>query len=261
MSDRDPMAEREIGALARDAGLTTRALRHFDAIGLVPPSRTDSSGRRWYDRDAQLRLKQALVLRELRLSLSAIRDLLDGRSNITQTLNKHAELLREESSRLTALAGTVENTLRLMGDDKKMINAIDPFAGIFGYDTQTQQKYEQEITEKYGADKVIDSLTNVAKMSSIEAEAIVQEFAQVESELSALMVNGVPVEDPKVQGCIRHHFEIICKFWTPNQQAYLGLGLMYLNDPRFLERKERVAVGLAAYESAAMTYFAETNLD
>ena len=38
-----------IGRFARLSGLTVKALRHYDALGLLSPARTDSATRhRWY---------------------------------------------------------------------------------------------------------------------------------------------------------------------------------------------------------------------
>jgi DNA-binding transcriptional MerR regulator len=37
-----------VGRLARRTGLTAKALRHYDCIGLLPPEHVDDAGYRWY---------------------------------------------------------------------------------------------------------------------------------------------------------------------------------------------------------------------
>ena len=41
--------EWSIQRIARLAGVSSRTLRHYGAVGILPPSRTDGSGMRWYD--------------------------------------------------------------------------------------------------------------------------------------------------------------------------------------------------------------------
>ena len=54
------------------SGVTTRTLRHYDAIGLLTPARTGPDGRRFYQTGELLRLQQILLLRELGLGLADI---------------------------------------------------------------------------------------------------------------------------------------------------------------------------------------------
>ncbi|KTR85509.1 MerR family transcriptional regulator [Leucobacter chromiiresistens] len=61
-----------VQAVARAAGTTSRTLRHYDRIGLLPPTRVGANGYRYYDDGALLRLQRILLLRELGLGLDAI---------------------------------------------------------------------------------------------------------------------------------------------------------------------------------------------
>nr|MDT0667634.1 MerR family transcriptional regulator [Micromonospora sp. DSM 115978] len=57
--------------VARMSGVTSRTLRHYDAIGLLPPARIGGHGYRSYDRDQLLRLQQIMLMRELGLGVAA----------------------------------------------------------------------------------------------------------------------------------------------------------------------------------------------
>ena len=46
----------KVGQLARRAGLTVRALHHYDSIGLLQPSARSDASYRLYDRDDIARL-------------------------------------------------------------------------------------------------------------------------------------------------------------------------------------------------------------
>jgi DNA-binding transcriptional MerR regulator len=67
----------QVKEVASLAGLTIRALHHYDSIGLLVPSARSAAGYRLYADDDLLRLQQILIGRELGLSLEAIRRSLD----------------------------------------------------------------------------------------------------------------------------------------------------------------------------------------
>lgn len=62
----------KIGQLAKHAGLTVRALHHYDDIGLLRPSVRTDAGYRLYDRDDVARLQQIQALRQLGMPLADI---------------------------------------------------------------------------------------------------------------------------------------------------------------------------------------------
>ena len=68
----------DIGDVARRTGLTLRALRFYEARGLVRPLRREG-GRRIYGRGELARLNAAVALKRAGFSLSQISGLLDGR--------------------------------------------------------------------------------------------------------------------------------------------------------------------------------------
>lgn len=65
-----------IGELARECGVTLRALRFYEGKGILAPAR-DGSARLYDDEDVR-RLKLVLRLKQIGLSLVEIRDVLEG---------------------------------------------------------------------------------------------------------------------------------------------------------------------------------------
>ena len=61
--------------VSRLTGLSVRALHHYDAIGLLRPSRTTPAGYRLYDDAALERLQMILLFRELEFPLEQIRQM------------------------------------------------------------------------------------------------------------------------------------------------------------------------------------------
>jgi len=67
-----------ISELARYAGVTVRAVRHYHQIGLLPEPERDHSGYRSYDAAAVVRLIRVRTLAEAGVPLARVRDLLDA---------------------------------------------------------------------------------------------------------------------------------------------------------------------------------------
>jgi DNA-binding transcriptional MerR regulator len=62
---------------ARLTGVTIKALRLYDRLGLLVPTRTDARHRRYATADIQ-RLERVLALKSLGLELSAVQTLMRG---------------------------------------------------------------------------------------------------------------------------------------------------------------------------------------
>jgi MerR family transcriptional regulator, thiopeptide resistance regulator len=84
-------APRRIGDLARETGITVRALHHYDRLGLLSPSERTSGGHRCYTADDVRRLHRIIALRSFGLSLEQIKGVLDTRPE-----QDPAELLRHQ---------------------------------------------------------------------------------------------------------------------------------------------------------------------
>lgn len=66
----------KIGELAKASGCHAQSIRHYEHLGLLPPSQRTSTGHRRYSSDDVKRLKLVRDARGQGLSLPAIRDLL-----------------------------------------------------------------------------------------------------------------------------------------------------------------------------------------
>jgi len=97
-----PDALLSIGQVARTAGLTTKALRHYDRLGLLSPREVSSDGYRRYGRDQIARARTIARLRALDLPLAVVRAILDGASDDTaqRLLADHRSVLQARDDRI-----------------------------------------------------------------------------------------------------------------------------------------------------------------
>ena len=241
--------------VARASGVTSRTLRHYDAIGLLPPARRGEGGLRWYGSAELLRLQQVLLLRGLGLGLGAVADALAGQSgrSTVEVLARHRDRLRSEQERLGRLAATVERTIRSIEEGRDMA----PQQVFEGFE---QDPYEPEARERYG-DEVVDAARQrVRGWSAQDAARARTGYGQVHAWLTRLREEGAAVDDVRVQDLVRQHHETTCLFWTPGRDAYVGLAQTYVDDERFRQSIGQGDDALVAFLRDAMHVYADARL-
>ena len=101
------------------AGVSVRALHHYDEIGLLVPARRSAAGYRLYGEEDLLRLQQILFFRELDFALGDIRQILDDPEfDPLAVMEDHRRLLHERAARIGRLLNTIYRTIsKLMEKD------------------------------------------------------------------------------------------------------------------------------------------------
>jgi DNA-binding transcriptional MerR regulator len=240
-----------IAEVVRMSGVTSRTLRHYDAIGLLRPARVAADGRRHYGRRELLRLQRILLLRELGVGLPAIGEALARTGDEVAVLRRHRDRLEGERGRLARLVRTVETTIESIEGGAEMA-AEKMFEGF------EPDPYEAEARERWGDDAVEESRRKRASLSGADAELAATGFQRVHSGLAPLLAEGVPVEDPRVQELVALHHRVVSLSWAPGPEAYRNLGRMYVEDERFTRTVG--GADLARYLRDAMAVYAENEL-
>jgi MerR family transcriptional regulator, thiopeptide resistance regulator len=251
-----------IAEVAQMSKVTSRTLRHYDAIGLLEPAWTAAGGRRYYEQEQLLRLQQILLLRDLGLGLDAIGEVLTAQSQAStvEALRRHRVWLLAERRRLGTLIATVTDTIERLEKEEnmapeKMFQGFDP--KLFGgFDPE---QYVDEARERWG-DSVDESLSRVQNWTSADWADYQDQARAVTNRIADLFDAGVPSDDPRVLDAVDGHFQLVSRFWTPDRQSYTGLGQMYVDDPRFAKNYEDVRAGLTAYLRDAMKAYADARL-
>ena len=116
-----PMSTFRIQEFAKLAGVTVRALHHYDRLRLLSPAHRSERGYRLYSHEDLGRLERILVLRYLGLSLREIAALLDtpdgrGAEPLTVTLARQRATLRERRDGLDRVVRAIEHAQRRAQD-------------------------------------------------------------------------------------------------------------------------------------------------
>jgi len=126
MSINDAEKVTQIGALAKQLGITTRTIRYYEEIGLMGKTDRQGGSTRSYNKDDILRLKFILKVKTLGISLKEIQELShifdindQDFSTITpkliEILDRHIAVLDEKMVNLSSLRqDIVEYRIRIM---------------------------------------------------------------------------------------------------------------------------------------------------
>ena len=252
-----------IQQIAKLAGTTSRALRHYGDIGLLAPSSVGHNGYRYYDETALVRLQRILLLRELGLGLPQIKDVLERESSEAHALESHLAWLRQEQDRLARQIASVETTISaLRGEERLMAeNMFD------GFD---HTQYKEEVEQRWGTKAYADSDRWWRSMSAVEKAEWQQKVSDLGRDWIAAAEAGVPADGDAAQALAKRHVDWLTSVpGTPaavpggDVKAYvIGLGEMYVADPRFGANYATSEGGAAGAEFVrdALRVYAEANL-
>ncbi|MCO1653487.1 MerR family transcriptional regulator [Pseudonocardia humida] len=239
--------------VARMSRVSSRTLRHYDHVGLLRPARTGHGGIRYYERPQLRRLQHILVLRELGMGLDDIGAVLSGETDELAALREHHARLLDEADRLRTLAATVARTIEENENGGPEMAAEELFRGF------RDDPHAEEARERYG-EVAVQAQQRAASWGEGVARGVAAEAEAINGELAAAMAAGTPVDDPAVQALIARHHAWVCNFWTPNREAYIGLGRLYVDDERFTANIDKAGAGLSVYLRDAIAVYAQAAL-
>ena len=200
------------------SGVSVRTLHHYDAIGLLKPTRVTEAGYRLYDDTALRRLQTILLFRELQFPLKEIRDILDSpRFDPVDALEaqiRMLELQRQHLEDLISHARQIQNTGVMEMD-------------FSAFDKTKIDQYSAEAKRKWG---------NTDAYREFERKTVGQTREQLQSAGDALMdifaqfgaIRHLSPASGDAQSLVaRLQNFITAHYYTCTKQILLGLGQMY----------------------------------
>jgi DNA-binding transcriptional MerR regulator len=235
-----------IGEVARLAHVSVRTLRHYDELGLLPPSRRSAAGYRLYVKEDLDRLQQVLLHRELGFSLDEIGGLLDDPAfDRRETLLAQRESILGRALRLQAVIDLIDKTLASLEGGSRMSD--EELFKVFGdFDPQ---EYEAETRERWSETEAYrESARRTRRYTSEDWRRFKDESDAVGAGIASLMDEGVPPDAPRAMDAAeRHRLQIDRWFYPCSHEMHVELGRMYVADLRFSERYAKIRPGMARY--------------
>ena len=252
-----------VNQLAQLAGISVRALHHYDEIGLLKPAFTGDNRYRYYGEEELLRLQQILIHRELDIPLAEIGAILDAPGfDKVETLQKQREHLENQAKRYARMVKTIDRAIARLKGDRAMKDA-DLYSGVVS--PEKQAEYEAWLIDRYGADmeaQIARSRSNMAGTSKEAMAAAMQDLEAIEQGLAEGLRRGVPAQSTSLDPMIERHRAWIARSWGREcgPEAYAGLADIY-EHPDFRARYEAIQPGFADYLTTAMRAWAKRQAD
>jgi DNA-binding transcriptional MerR regulator len=184
-----------IGELARASGLTVRALRHYDEIGLLRAGERTAAGHRRYTAEDVRRLYRIRALRGLGLPLEEIaRALGDAgvprmRALLAAQLREveaHVEQARRLGDRLRTLLGRLDADR--MPDAAEFMTTLEMMSM---YETHFTPEQREQLAERRAA------------LGEAGIDAAKNDFREIVEEGLGYVRDGTPADDPRVRALVQ----------------------------------------------------------
>ncbi|OCS92896.1 MerR family transcriptional regulator [Caryophanon latum] len=229
-----------ITALASMSGVSTRTLRHYDAIGLLQPAAYSDAGYRMYEESQTLVLQQIMLYKQMGLSLPAIQELLYNPSfDVQEALAQHLKQLQQQQQILAQQMETLQRTLRYVKGEITM-TTNEQFEGFKQQKVaENEALYGEEIRGKYGEQSVMSAYGQFKQMTPEQYEGA----TQLENQLFALLADMLVHEEEETMLEIAElHKRWLSMYWPKyTKQAHRGLSEMYIADERFTQYYDKRA--------------------
>lgn len=239
--------------VARIAGISIRALHHYDEIQLLVPKTRTRAGYRLYNDDDLIRLQQILIGRELGMSLEEIRRSLDDpKFDRRKALLAQKELLRKRVLQNESMIRAIDAALASIEAKKaRKENTMDMQEIFKGFDPS---KYEKEAKERWGnTDAYKESMKRTKRYTADDWKTIQNEQAAIYKDAYAAMNAGKQASDVEVMDIAERHRQSIDRWYYPcSVEAHRGLASLYEADERFAANIDKHGEGLTPFIVAAI---------
>lgn len=235
--------------VSRISGVSVRTLHHYDAIGLLKPTRVTEAGYRLYDDAALKRLQTILFFRQLQFSLQEIRRILDApgfdpMDALTQQIQL-LELQREQLNMIIHHARQIQKTGVIPMD-------FSPF------DHTQIDRYAAEAKAKWGKTEAYQEFSQkTAGQTQGQLQATGDDLMAIFVEFGAIRLTDPG--SPEVQALVAKLQAFITEhYYTCTKQILRGLGQMYIAGDSMTENIENAGgAGTAQFVQKAIEIYCQ----
>jgi len=208
--------------VSRLTGCSVRTLHHYDAIGLLKPTKVTGAGYRLYDDRAMSRLQTILLFRELQFPLKDIKAILDSPGF------DRAEALRQQIGLLELQRRHIEGLITFA---RELLETGGTNMNMDAFDTHELDRYKAEAKARWGTTEAYRTYARREEAGQIPGDAqegLMAIFAKL-GELRHLSPS-----DPAVQDTVKAlQDHITASYYPCTEEILASLGQMYTGDDRF----------------------------
>jgi MerR family transcriptional regulator, thiopeptide resistance regulator len=206
---------------ARIAGVTVRALHHYDRIGLLKPSGRTSAGYRLYGEQDFVRLQQIVTLKFIGFSLNQIKDLLNRNSmDLPKALRLQREILESKRSHLDRAVKAIEKAEQALAAGESIDG--EAFAKICEV---INMQNNMDWVKKYYTEEQLEELSS--RWSPEIQEQAERDWAALQKDVQAAMDEGVDPTSERARELAARRSALIEQFTGGNPAILESLTRLY----------------------------------
>jgi DNA-binding transcriptional MerR regulator len=243
------------GELAAAAGLSVRAVQHYDNIGLLPSSGRTEGGRRYYIQDDLIRLEQIVFYKMLNFSLAQIKDQLLMQPNTVELLEMFKTqqlLILQKIEQLHTSFATIGVMSRIVEIGKEppfhillsFLNAL-PMNDIFAKAPNMLTAEQHEALSPYFQD--IDKI-----------QSFYHKWKEISIEATVLLYDGISPEDQLAQNLAKRWWDMFFDLTGGNLDLLEQLSTLTLSS-QLLDKNKEMMEATNIYIQKASSIYAENN--
>ena len=237
---------RTVHEVSELAGISVRALQHYDNIGLLRPAQRTDAGYRLYSDDDLARLQQILLFRELQFPLKEIKRILESPGyDRRRALEQQVQLLQLKRDRIDRLIGLANDTLK----------KGEPTMSFDAFDTTAIDEYAKQAKATWGdTPEWRDYEERSAGRTPGQNAALGTELLELFKPFGQMAAAGADPDGPEAQAQTRVVQDFISEhYYACSDEVFAQLGATYGAGGEFTANINAIAgPGVAEFASAAI---------
>ena len=239
----------KVNEFAELAGVTVRALHHYDRLGLLKPRTRTENGYRLYSDSDLARLEQIVVLKFLGLPLKEIRELLTRESSLGDSLRRQQTVLAEKRGQLDAAIHAIQRA------EQSLAMKREPDWGLFTkIIKEIEMQNDTDWSKQYYSEDAKTAVEARKALWSPELqERVSREWGQLFSDVEAAL--GEDPASARAQELAARWRKLMGEFTGGNPEIQKGLNKMYADQDNWPEPQRQnwgIKPEITAFIMAAM---------
>ena len=217
---------------AKLAGVTVRALHHYDQLGLLRPRQRSRSGYRLYSANDFARLEQIVVLKFLGIPLKQIRRLLEPDARLKDVLRKQRDTLFAKRHQLDKAIAAINNAQRALDSDG------DPDWKLFQLIVKEfEMQNNADWKGKYFSDNAKVNVRERQKLWSPELQAkTARDWTELYADVEACL--GEDPASPRAQALAGRWKSLVEQFTGGDPEIQKGVNAMWADSANWPKNDE-----------------------
>jgi len=249
-----------IKQLAEQTGVSTRAIRYYDQIGLLKPSRFNGSGYRMYGNEELDKLRTIVFYRSLELSLKDIKAILEGSVFHSKAiLTRHYKNLVKKRDKLNLLVAYIDE---IAISAKRGV----PMSGIDGFEEfkkrlvdENERQYGSDIREKHNEESIEKAYRKIMSLTPAQFAAVEKLSIELDEAIKTAFQSGDPASEESRKACELHKQWLMFYWDDYTPEAHAGVARLYVDDRHFKAYYDAIGEGCAEFFCDAILAFVADN--